>query len=186
GDDEAWIAARQQGPTFLLAAILSSGAGLVQAYGAMKFPELTVYQPLVAATSGNRASVQSARISSYLNTYTGPNRLQMRLNPWTYYTSNDHESRAAFLILMTSVPYQIVFVFASHAIAYVALTPLRLNILFLLGYLVSKVSCQYPTKREAHILIRMGQESFVLVYLAQIAVYSLFRFGIDPDLHAHT
>ncbi|XGW08270.1 hypothetical protein V3C99_010962, partial [Haemonchus contortus] len=166
-DDEAWIAARQQGPTFLLAAILSSAAGLVQAYGAMSFPELTVYQPLVAATSGNRASVQSARISSYLNTYKGPNRLKMRLNPWIYYTSADHESRAAFLILMTSVPYQLAFVLLSHAVAYVALTPLRLNILFLLGYLIT-----------------VFIQSFILLYLAEVVVYSLFHFGIDPDLHA--
>ncbi|VDO21666.1 unnamed protein product [Haemonchus placei] len=78
-----------------------------------------------------------------------------------------HESRAAFLILMTSVPYQLAFVLLSHAVAYVALTPLRLNILFLLGYLIT-----------------VFIQSFILLYLAEVVVYSLFHFGIDPDLHA--
>ncbi|KAK5980243.1 MgtE domain-containing protein, partial [Trichostrongylus colubriformis] len=82
-------------------------------------------------------------------------------------SSADHESRAAFLILMTSVPFQIIFVFTSHAIAYVALTPLRLNILFLLGYLLT-----------------VFIQSLILLYLAQVVVYWLFNFGIDPDLHA--
>ncbi|KAK6037327.1 hypothetical protein COOONC_25168, partial [Cooperia oncophora] len=116
------------------------------ATGASNYEEVKLH--FVAATTGNRASVQAARISSYLNAYHGPNRLRMRLNPWTYYTSEDHESRAAFLILMTSVPFQVVFVLTSHAIAYVALTPLKLNILFLLGYLVTV----FIQVRQSHLL----------------------------------
>lgn len=166
-DEQAWVAARQQGPTFLLAAVLSSGAGVVQAFGATMFPELTVYQPLIAANSGNRAGLQSARISSYLNTYTGPNRRRMRLNPWKYYTSNDIESRAAFILLISCPAYQIIFVFTAHLIAYIGLSPLKLNILFLVGYL-----CTYFF------------QTFILVYLAEILVYSLFRYGLDPDMHA--
>ncbi|EPB68455.1 hypothetical protein ANCCEY_12449 [Ancylostoma ceylanicum] len=109
-DERAWIAARQQGPTFLLASILSSGAGIIQAHGLKSFPELTVYQPLITGVAGNRASLQSARISSYVNTYKGADKLAPRLNPWTYYTSP--------------------------------------------------------------------------VYVAQIVVYCLYHFRIDPDMHA--
>ncbi|VDL75970.1 unnamed protein product [Nippostrongylus brasiliensis] len=126
-DEEAWRAARQQGPTLLLAAILSSGAGIIQAFGATMYPELTIYQPLMA----------------------------------------DSESRTAFYLVSTTVPYQMLYVFISHLIAYVALKPLKLNVLFLFGY-----------AGTAFI------QALFVVYLAEVVVYTLFGYGIDPDLHA--
>ncbi|EYC00182.1 hypothetical protein Y032_0117g655 [Ancylostoma ceylanicum] len=260
-DERAWIAARQQGPTFLLASILSSGAGIIQAHGLKSFPELTVYQPLITGVAGNRASLQSARISSYVNTYKGADKLAPRLNPWTYYTSPDEkdairnelrkygelhtavdkgryreantlancctsrasgksqrnglppclcpavplprcskysecprrgpalvhgrfeltvsaisltkqiicysESRAALLILLTSPPYHAFFVSVSHIIAYFALKPLKLSFIFLAGYMCA-----------------VFVQIFFLVYVAQIVVYCLYHFRIDPDMHA--
>ncbi|EYC00183.1 hypothetical protein Y032_0117g655 [Ancylostoma ceylanicum] len=219
-DERAWIAARQQGPTFLLASILSSGAGIIQAHGLKSFPELTVYQPLITGVAGNRASLQSARISSYVNTYKGADKLAPRLNPWTYYTSPgmncvntvnytrpwtrggtvrrtlwltaaplepagnhnvtvflrvsaqqsrclDSESRAALLILLTSPPYHAFFVSVSHIIAYFALKPLKLSFIFLAGYMCA-----------------VFVQIFFLVYVAQIVVYCLYHFRIDPDMHA--
>ncbi|WKX97931.1 hypothetical protein Q1695_013548 [Nippostrongylus brasiliensis] len=167
-DEEAWRAARQQGPTLLLAAILSSGAGIIQAFGATMYPELTIYQPLMAGAIGNRASTQSSRISSYLHTHKdATDRRQRRLNPWEYYTSRDSESRTAFYLVSTTVPYQMLYVFISHLIAYVALKPLKLNVLFLFGY-----------AGTAFI------QALFVVYLAEVVVYTLFGYGIDPDLHA--
>ncbi|RCN43469.1 hypothetical protein ANCCAN_10531, partial [Ancylostoma caninum] len=126
-DERAWVAARQQGPTFLLASILSSGAGIIQAHGLKSFPELTVYQPLIT----------------------------------------DSESRAALLIILTSVPYHTLFVSVSHIIAYAALRPLKLSFVFLAGYMCA-------------VFIQI----FFLVYIAQVIVYWMYYFRIDPDMHA--
>lgn len=166
-DEQAWIAAREQLPTLLLAAVLSSGAGIVQAFGATKFPELTAYQPLIAGNSGNRASLQSARISSYLHTYKGANRLQRRLNPWAYYTSADHESRAALFLVASAPAFQLLFVLISHLVANITLNPLKLNGVFLIGYLCTAFI-----------------QAVFLVYTAEVVVYSLFLYGFDPDMHA--
>ncbi|KAK6737504.1 hypothetical protein RB195_019920 [Necator americanus] len=166
-DEHAWVAARQQGPTFFLAAILSSGAGIIQAFALKSFPELTVYQPLITGVAGNRAGLQSARISSYINTYQGVEKLTPRFDPWDYYTSPDPESRTALLILLTSPPYHLLFVFVSHTIAFLAFEPLKLSFVFIAGYMCT-------------VLIQI----FFLVYISQIIVYSLHRFGVDPDMHA--
>ncbi|KJH49432.1 divalent cation transporter [Dictyocaulus viviparus] len=133
----------------------------------MNFPELTAYQPLISGNTGNRASLHSARIGSYLHTYRGPNRSKIRFNPWTYYTSSDQESQIARYLLITAIPFQAFFVITSYFVAKFAMKPLHLNAIFFIGYLFT-VSIQVS----------------VLLYLAQIFVYGLFHYGFDPDMHA--
>ncbi|KIH57711.1 divalent cation transporter [Ancylostoma duodenale] len=153
--------------SFYIIEVSISGAGIIQAHGLKSFPELTVYQPLITGVAGNRASLQSARISSYVNTYKGTEKLSARLNPWTYYTSPDSESRAALLIILTSVPYHAFFVSVSYTIAYATLKPLKLSFVFLAGYMCA-------------VFIQI----FFLVYIAQVIVYWMYHFRIDPDMHA--
>ncbi|CAJ0607228.1 unnamed protein product [Cylicocyclus nassatus] len=165
----AWAAARQQMPTFFLASILSSAAGVIHEYGLKSFPELSVYQPLINGASGNRAGLQCSRISSYVNTTNSDNAriVGIRLNLWNYYTSPDTESRAALFILLTSVPFYALYFIATHLIAYVFLKPLKLNILFVVGF----------------ICVAFVQ-TLILLYIGQILVYSLHHFRLDPDMHA--
>ncbi|PAV70766.1 hypothetical protein WR25_05399 [Diploscapter pachys] len=151
------------------AILLSGGSGFLQHYSTKKFLNFPLFLPLITGIAGNRVAVQASRMSTALNLRKNSiHSLSTRLNPIKYYLSNANESATARLLVLTSVPFQLVFVGLSFGFAELApCMHINVNGWFILGYL-------------AIAFIQVG----VMLFVAQLFVYFLWSIGANPDSYA--
>ncbi|PIC14207.1 hypothetical protein B9Z55_027195 [Caenorhabditis nigoni] len=166
-DEMAVTTAKQQCLTLVFASIVSCLAGLIQSEGAMTYPNYPAYQTLISGLAGNRGAVLASRISSYLEIHQESELgWKQRAIPFIYYRSDCSEAQTARLLLFTALPFQMFFVGISTALSFVY-EPVELDWKFFLGYALV-------------VLV----QSFTILYLAQLIVFTLWKFGLDPDNHA--
>ncbi|KAF1769910.1 hypothetical protein GCK72_001727 [Caenorhabditis remanei] len=167
-DDMAVRTAKEQCLTLVFAAIVSCGAGFLQSEGAMTYPNYPAYQTLISGLAGNRGAVLASRISSHLEVHKNSELgWDQRLWPITYYRSNCSESRTARLLLFTALPFQMFFVGISTVMSYGMYDPVEQDYRFFIAYAI----------------VVLIQQSTIL-YLAQLLVFTLWKFQLDPDNHA--
>ncbi|CAJ0566722.1 unnamed protein product, partial [Mesorhabditis spiculigera] len=160
-------------------AMFSACGGFILQICVNSFPEMSLYQPLMAGIAGNRVAVQSSRIASLLYRDHKPGELPEGrslwhyLSPWRCYLSKDTDAGAARLLLATAVPFQAIFVSLTYLVSYIlhksgVIDPLpMINWQFTLGYLIA-----------AFVQI------LILLWCCQLIVFAMWRFKMDPDLHA--
>ncbi|CAB3399035.1 unnamed protein product [Caenorhabditis bovis] len=167
-DESAIKTAKQQWCTLLFAACVSCMAGYIQSVGALKFPNYPAYQTLISGLTGNRCAVQASRIASHLEVKKESELdWSTRLSPYSYFLSPSNESKTARLLLFTSLPFQMIFVVISLGISYFMQTPTESDPRFFIGYALA-----------AFIQVMF------LLYGTQLVVVSLWRLGLDPDIHS--
>ncbi|CAJ0921380.1 unnamed protein product, partial [Mesorhabditis belari] len=165
--------------SLIASAVFSACGGFILQICINSFPEMSLYQPLMAGIAGNRVAVQSSRIASRLFTHHTSGELPKGNTLWKYtsvlrcYFSKDDDSGAARLLLATAVPFQAIFVSLTYLVSYLlhkagVINPLpMINWQFTLGYLAA-----------AFVQI------FILLYCCQFLVFAMWRYKVDPDLHS--
>ncbi|KAK0414069.1 hypothetical protein QR680_007133 [Steinernema hermaphroditum] len=150
----------------MIAIIFCCGSGFVLGAGMGRYPGIEAFSPLIAGLAGNRCAVQASRISTSLHTSRFPmgtlpsHNLLAYVNPIRAFFSKDTDSRAAQILVTSSVPGQLLFV----SILFLATPKLTWNIPFIAAYLLASFS-----------------QIVLLLYFTQLLVRMLWRMRIDPD-----
>ncbi|GMR59343.1 hypothetical protein PMAYCL1PPCAC_29538, partial [Pristionchus mayeri] len=163
--------------TLVLSCILSSVAGAILTKAISKYPDISIFAPILMGISGNRTAMQSSRISTQLHTSSNrpgylpdERRLVTYLSPYRAFCSNDDDARGARLLLLTAPPFQILFI----------------TIAFIIAYFFDPTGKKIPLHPAfffAYILTAMFH-MFILLYLSQMCVHAMWSYKLDPDFHA--
>ncbi|GMT11128.1 hypothetical protein PFISCL1PPCAC_2425, partial [Pristionchus fissidentatus] len=163
--------------TLIISCVLSSVAGQILTKAASKYPDISIFAPILMGISGNRTAMQSSRISTQLHTSSNrpgnlpdERRLVTYLSPLRAFMSDDEDARGARLLLLTAPPFQIIFVSIALAIAYYTdptENKIPLHAAFFFSYILTA-------------MIHMA----ILLYLSQICVHAMWSYKLDPDFHA--
>uniref|UniRef100_A0A7E4V633 Divalent cation transporter n=1 Tax=Panagrellus redivivus TaxID=6233 RepID=A0A7E4V633_PANRE len=154
--------------SILLAAVISSIGGFIFQGATHKFKTLAMFQPLIAGLAGNRAAIQCCRLSTSFYVENGdPGRIAVgdtwrrRLNPIYVFDGHDIHSRTTLLLIACAIP--------SHAGFMSAIILLNGN------------HCLFNLSLFGAYLAAALIQVTLLLYLAQLLVYGLWRLGTDPD-----
>ncbi|KAM3717745.1 Solute carrier family 41 member [Dirofilaria immitis] len=149
------------------AIIVACCSGLLLQSAIVVYPGIAALHPLIAGLAGNRVSVQSSRLATalHLSEYslgilpTGTT-IWTFLNPLRLLCLRHLDSKVAFLLLVTAIPYNFSFVIVVISIAQ------NINFSWILvgGYVMATIV-----------------QGLLLFYLCQVTVYALWWFRLDPD-----
>ncbi|XP_046405802.1 solute carrier family 41 member 1 [Ischnura elegans] len=152
----------------VLSALMISGfGGLVLDAVVGLFDGFVIFQPIINGIGGNLVSVQASRISTMLHqsSLIGilPPHAQMCIPPWrALFTSA--QARTARILLLMSLPGQLVFIFAAD---YISTGAVSISAAFVFSYLT--VSCL---------------QLMLLLYIAHVMIHFMWKKKIDPDNNA--
>ncbi|MCP9262482.1 Solute carrier family 41 member 2 [Dirofilaria immitis] len=151
----------------IVAWLIFSCSGLLLQSAIVVYPGIAALHPLIAGLAGNRVSVQSSRLATalHLSEYslgilpTGTT-IWTFLNPLRLLCLRHLDSKVAFLLLVTAIPYNFSFVIVVISIAQ------NINFSWILvgGYVMATIV-----------------QGLLLFYLCQVTVYALWWFRLDPD-----
>ncbi|XP_076262571.1 solute carrier family 41 member 1-like [Rhynchophorus ferrugineus] len=156
-----------RGWTPVITALFISGAGgLVLDKAVNQYPGYVTFQPIVNGIGGNLVSVQSSRTSTMLHKTSVkgviPPHTKQWVAPWTALIFGVFPAKTARILLVLSVPGQVVFVMIADLIAnngQVRATPA-----FVLSYLTVSFL-----------------QLMILLYVAHLMVHTMWKYKIDPD-----
>ncbi|XP_055909122.1 solute carrier family 41 member 3 isoform X1 [Eupeodes corollae] len=150
----------------VLSALCISGfGGLVLDASVDVFYGFVVFQPIINGIGGNLVSVQASKISTMLHqsSILGiiPPHSKIFEWPWRAILKGVPYAQSARILLMLSIPGQIIFIFAAD---YIHMSESTISITFVLAYLGAS-------------LVQVS----LLLYLAHIIIHAMWKWKIDPD-----
>ncbi|CAJ0953341.1 unnamed protein product, partial [Mesorhabditis belari] len=164
--------------SLVLSSLLQCAAGALLDAMARKYPDCTLYQPILSGIGGNRVAVLASRISSFLHskgnlktrTFPENRSLWRNLNPLRFFYSCDNDAKCSRVLIIGSLPYQLVFIFVAYVMALHLHTtdmPPKFRFMFVVGYIIFA-------------FIQIG----CLMLWGQLTCYLMWWLGVDPDTHA--
>ncbi|XP_071438703.1 solute carrier family 41 member 1 [Hetaerina americana] len=149
----------------VLSALLISGfGGLVLDSVVGLFDGFVIFQPIINGIGGNLVSVQASRISTMLHqsSLIGilPPHAKMCIPPWKALLTS-RQARTARILIMMSIPGQLVFIFAAD---YIFTGKVSLSAAFVLSYLTVSIV-----------------QVMLLLYIAHILIHFMWKRKFDPD-----
>uniref|UniRef100_A0AAF5PVX5 SLC41A/MgtE integral membrane domain-containing protein n=3 Tax=Wuchereria bancrofti TaxID=6293 RepID=A0AAF5PVX5_WUCBA len=149
------------------AIIVGCCSGLLLQSAIVVFPGIAALHPLIAGLAGNRVSVQSSRLATalHLSEYSlgrlpAGTTIWTFLNPLRFLCLRHLDSKVAFLLIVTAIPYNFLFVVV------VIFTAKNVNFSWI--FVGSYVMAAFV-------------QGLLLFYLCQVTVYGLWWFRMDPD-----
>nr|XP_022915620.1 solute carrier family 41 member 1-like [Onthophagus taurus]XP_022915621.1 solute carrier family 41 member 1-like [Onthophagus taurus]XP_022915622.1 solute carrier family 41 member 1-like [Onthophagus taurus] len=151
----------------VISALFISGmGGLVLDSAVEDFTGFVVFQPIINGIGGNLVSIQSSRISTMLHQTSLPGIIppytKQWIMPWATFFSKMLSARTARLLVILSIPGQVVFVLVADVIYNNG--ELASTVYFVLTYLT----------------VFIFQLS-ILLYVCHLLIHTMWRFKIDPD-----
>ncbi|XP_008318769.2 solute carrier family 41 member 3-like isoform X1 [Cynoglossus semilaevis] len=152
----------------ILAMSISSVGGLIldKTVSNPNFEGMAVFTPVINGVGGNLVAVQASRMSTYLHYWSAPGALPMKKNvicpgPCSTFCSSDVNSVSARVLLSLVVPGHLLFLYTIHLLhgGHTAMTAT-----FIVCYLCAAVV-----------------QVLILLYVARLMVFWLWRRGLDPD-----
>uniref|UniRef100_T1PEJ6 Divalent cation transporter n=1 Tax=Musca domestica TaxID=7370 RepID=T1PEJ6_MUSDO len=150
----------------VLSALCISGlGGLVLDAAVDIFNGFVVFQPIINGIGGNLVSVQASKISTMLHqsSIIGiiPPHTKIFEWPWKALFKGVPYAKTARLLIMMSIPGNIVFIFAAD---YIHMSQSTVTFYFAFSYILAS-------------LIQV----MLLMYIAHIIVHAMWKWKIDPD-----
>ncbi|XP_019880295.1 solute carrier family 41 member 1 [Aethina tumida] len=149
----------------LTALIISGMGGLVLDQAVDQFTNFVVFQPIINGIGGNLVSVQSSRISTMLHktSIKGviPPHTKQWVAPWTALIAGVLPAKSARILILMSIPGQIIFVLAADALSSGGVT----------------VSAYFVTSYLSVSLLQI----MLLLYIAHLMIHTMWVHKIDPD-----
>ncbi|VDK27293.1 unnamed protein product [Gongylonema pulchrum] len=147
--------------------IFFSFSGLLLQSSISVFPGIAALHPLITGLGGNRVSVQSSRLCTalHLSPYplgTLPDGTTVRtyFNPFRLLCLQHIDSKVAFLLLLTAIPY---------------------NFLFVIIVIFAAKNVDFSWILVSAYVVAAFVQGLVLFYLCQVTVYTLWWLRMDPD-----
>lgn len=132
---------------------------------AAKFAGFVVFQPIINGIGGNLAAVQASKISTMLHLTSVPGILpvfgKIFEMPWRVLFYGTPYSMNALILILISVPGQVLFIFAADFLHQSAVT---IGAPFVFSYLIAS-------------LIQI----FLLFYIGHVMIHAMWQYKIDPD-----
>lgn len=145
--------------------IFSSLGGLVLDAAVGVFNGFVVFQPIINGIGGNLVSVQSSKISTMLHqsSILGiiPPHAKIGEMPWRALFKGVPYAKTARILILMSIPGQIIFIYAAD---YIHMSKSTIGLPFILSYLTVS-------------LIQI----MVLLYIAHVIIHAMWKWKIDPD-----
>uniref|UniRef100_A0A915PRC0 SLC41A/MgtE integral membrane domain-containing protein n=1 Tax=Setaria digitata TaxID=48799 RepID=A0A915PRC0_9BILA len=148
---DSWLAV-------VAAIIVGCCSGLLLQSAIIVFPGIAALHPLIAGLAGNRVSVQSSRLSTALHLsecslgrLPAGTTIWTFLNPSRFFCLRHLDSKVAFLLLVTAIPYNFIFVIV------VIFTAKNINFSWIL----------------------VG--TYIVTTFVQVTVYAFWWLRMDPD-----
>ncbi|KAL7027949.1 hypothetical protein ACKWTF_005663 [Chironomus riparius] len=150
----------------VLSALFISGmGGLVLEQAVDNFSGFVVFQPIINGIGGNLVSVQASKISTMLHQSSllgiVPPHTKIFEMPWRALFHGTPYSKTARILILMSIPGQVLFIFIAD---YIHMSSSTIGVPFVLSY--STVS-----------LIQI----MLLLFIAHVMIHAMWRFKIDPD-----
>ncbi|XP_073833894.1 solute carrier family 41 member 1 isoform X1 [Musca autumnalis] len=150
----------------VLSALCISGlGGLVLDAAVDVFNGFVVFQPIINGIGGNLVSVQASKISTMLHqsSIIGiiPPHTKIFEWPWKALFKGVPYAKTARLLIMMSIPGNVVFIFVAD---YIHMSQSTVTFFFAISYILAS-------------LIQV----MLLMYIAHIIVHAMWKWKIDPD-----
>ncbi|XP_077507908.1 solute carrier family 41 member 1-like [Amblyomma americanum] len=149
----------------IVALTVSSFGGYILDYAVDKFPPIALHLSSVNALGGNLAAVFCCSLSSHLNRVSSrgclPSGEQLCVGPLQMYYQGGDMAAVAFVLLGVVVPGQTLFAVLSKALRFGRVS---MSIAFFGAYIMASLA-----------------QVVVLLYMARLIVYLLWKWSIDPD-----
>ncbi|VDK82083.1 unnamed protein product [Litomosoides sigmodontis] len=149
------------------AVVVGCCSGLLLQSAIFVFPGIAALHPLIAGLAGNRVSVQSSRLATslHLSKYSlgrlpAGTTIWTFLNPLRFFCLRYLDSKVAFLLLATAIPY---------------------NFFFLVIVILTSKNVDFSWIFAGAYVAAAFVQGLLLFYLCQVAVYGLWWFRMDPD-----
>jgi len=144
---------------------ISTVGGITLKLAVLNSADIALFQPVICGVGGNLVAVQASRLASNLQLYCRPSELPLGervcVNPCNLLFSQREGYRSTRLLIYIVIPGQIFFYFTCVLLNGDKKGP---SIYFLILYLAG-----------SQILV------IVLLYLAYVLTYWMWRYGVDPD-----
>lgn len=150
----------------ILAALVASGfGGYILDYSVVRFPGIALHLSSVNAIGGNIAAIFSCTMSTYLSKSsrlgTLPRREAVCPGPYSAFFSNRNTGTIATVLFCIVIPGQTII---ATMLKLLRFGHVSMSLRFLVCYCAASLS-----------------QVFILLYLARILVYALWKHKIDPD-----
>lgn len=149
----------------LIAMILSTFSGIILRSTIFENNDIALFLPVMCGIGGNMAAVQASRLSSQLHKFSEAGELpegeSVCMNPINLITSPNRGYSTSRLLLLLVIPGQIVFYFICVFVNGDTWEP---SGPFLMLYILGS---------ETQVIL--------LIYLAYVITYLMWRHGMDPD-----
>lgn len=150
----------------VLSALFISGmGGLVLDAAVNIYKGFVVFQPIINGIGGNLVSVQASKISTMLHQSSiigiVPPHTTICEPPWRALIKGVPYARTAKILILMSIPGQILFIFIAD---YIHMSKSTIGPAFVLSYLLVS-SLQICT----------------LLYIAHVMIHVMWKFKVDPD-----
>ena len=148
------------------AMVISSIGGIILKLAVSKSDDIALFQPVICGVGGNLVAVQASRLATQLHRECQPGELPERgssacINPLEFVTSDEVHFKVSRLLIAIVVPGQVCF--------YLLCTTLN--------------STRYGVSFNFLLMYLAGSQLqvIVLLYLAYVLTFVLWRNRIDPD-----
>ncbi|KAJ6645691.1 Solute carrier family 41 member 2 [Pseudolycoriella hygida] len=150
----------------VLSALFISGlGGLVLDRAVKVFTGFVVFQPIINGIGGNLVSVQASKMSTFLHQSSIfgiiPPHTKIWENPLRALVTGVPYGKTAKILILMSIPGQIVFIFVADA---VHMGQSTLSALFVFSYIVVSFT-----------------QICLLLYIAHVLIHAMWRWKVDPD-----
>ncbi|XP_046707281.1 solute carrier family 41 member 1-like isoform X5 [Silurus meridionalis] len=152
----------------IIAMLISSAGGLIldKTVSDPRFKGMAVFTPIINGVGGNLVGIQASRISTYLHCISVPGvtfqHIKTRCpHPRRTFCSSAVNSRSARVLLLLVVPGHLLFLYTVQLLqgGHTAMTPA-----FICCYLCAALL-----------------QVIILLYVADVLVWLVWRHGLDPD-----
>jgi len=149
----------------LSALVISGTGGLVLERAVREFSGYVIFSPIINGVAGNLVSVQASRMGTFLHQVSLPGIVPEFTKifewPWRALFHGTPYARIARILILMSIPGQILFIFAADLINNFTVT---IRFPFVASYLTAS-------------LVQL----LILLYIAHVMIHAMWRFRIDPD-----
>lgn len=160
--------------------------GLVLERAVGEFSGFVVFQPIINGIGGNLVSVQASKISTMLHQSSLPGIIPPHAKifemPWRALASGTPYAKSARILILMSIPGQVLFIFVAD---YIHMSGSTIGAPFILSYmLVSfiQVSRQLiHAQRDIETFFSSPKQVILLLYIAHVIIHAMWKFKIDPD-----
>jgi solute carrier family 41 len=159
------------------------GIVLEQAVG--NFSGFVVFQPIINGIGGNLVSVQASKISTMLHQSSLPGIVPPHTKifemPWRALFRGTPYAKTSRILILMSIPGQILFIFAAD---YIHMSSSTIGAPFTLSYLTVSL-VQVCAMSNLHLIKSNGCtlsiQIMLLLFTAHVMIHAMWRYKIDPD-----